>query len=103
MSSHVLSLFRRKKKKVNLSNEEKVSLLSEKAVGLFEHMRKAYTELGQINEELLQVIDDEKALIEQEHERHQRVMEKLQRNISKAHEEIQMNTAVQNELSRFIR
>lgn len=93
----------RKKKKVVLSNEEKVKALSEKSVGLFDHMKKAHTELGVINEELKHIVHDEEKRIENEIERHQRELKRMSDNKVKAMDEIKINGLIQNELTRFIR
>jgi hypothetical protein len=104
MSSHILSLLKfRKSKKAVLTNEEKVKALSEKAVGLFDHMKKAHTELGDINAELRVVAEAETEKIIHAEEEHNRKKKQLQNNREKALNEIDMNEKIQGKLVDFIR
>lgn len=105
MSSYVLDLFRRKKKKqqVSVSNGEKIRLLSEKAIGLFDHMKQAHDELTDINSELTQIAEAETEKIVEEHEAFERRIKQLEYNRDKALDEINMNTSLQGELAKFIR
>lgn len=75
-----------------LSSQEKVNHLSDKAIGLFDHMKKAHSELEDINNQLEQVVEEE----------NQRIVQ-IERNREKALEEIQMNKKVQEKLVDFIR
>ncbi|MGG4105225.1 hypothetical protein AAXB25_15010 [Paenibacillus lautus] len=75
-----------------LSSQDKVNHLSDKAIGLFDHMKKTYSELDDINNQLEQVIEEED----------QKVIQ-IVRNREKAKEEIQMNKKVQEKLVDFIR
>lgn len=95
-----------RKRKFNyakLSSQDKVNHLSEKAIGLFDHMKQAHEELGNINNELELIVASEDQKVEQEIERHQRELRKLTDNKVKAIEEIQMNKKVQEKLVDFIR
>lgn len=104
MSSYVLSLFKGllKKKTTIPTNEEKVKQLGAKALGLFDHMKKAHDDLSEINKELEAIVEDEQALLKQEDEAHQRKVSMRLRNIGNAHQEIGMNLKVQNKLKDFI-
>jgi hypothetical protein len=105
MSSHILSLFGklRKKKTVILSNEEKVKALGDKAVGLFDHMKKAHSELETINVELVNIATDEEVNMNAEIESHNRKIEKMVKNRSRAMDEMRMNVKIQEELAKFVR
>lgn len=84
-----------RKRKFNfakLSSQDKVNHLSEKAIGLFDHMKQAHSELEDINNQLERVVQEEteKVIL-------------IERNREKALEEIQMNKKVQEKLVDFIR
>lgn len=102
MVKKVIAKFR-KPQTVVLSNSDKVKVLSEKAVGLFDHMKKAHDELSVINVELNQVISDEEAKLLQEEEAHERKKANRCRTIEIAHEELGMNYKLQGKLGEFIR
>ncbi|EJW14092.1 hypothetical protein M5X00_26275 [Paenibacillus alvei] len=88
---------------VILSNEEKVKELSEKAMGLFDHMKKAHDELHTINLELDMIVRSEQRKIDEENERHQREIKNRTENIVHATNEINMNNKVKEKLADFIR
>ncbi|TVX86026.1 hypothetical protein [Paenibacillus agilis] len=102
MLNKIVNKFR-KAKIVILSNEDKVKELSDKAIGLFDHMKKAHSELDVINNELDLIIVSEEQKIEKEIENHQRKIKQLTDNKIRAIEEKGMNTKVQEKLSDFIR
>lgn len=93
----------RKPKFANLSNEEKVKHFSDKAIGLFDHMKKAHDELEGINNELLLIATSESKKAEQELERHQLEIKKISDNMVRAQDEIDMNKKFQEKLAEFIR
>jgi vacuolar-type H+-ATPase subunit I/STV1 len=102
MVKNLIAKFR-KKQTVILSNEEKVNALRDKAMGLFDHMKKAHTDLGKINSELNQIVIAEDERIQQEIESHQHKITQLTNNKAKAVDEITMNEKIQSELVKFVR
>ncbi|OME54040.1 hypothetical protein BSK59_15780 [Paenibacillus odorifer] len=92
----------RKPKFANLSNEQKVKQFSEKAIGLFDHMKKAHSELATINEELDLIIVSEDQKIQKEIEDHHYKIKQLADNKIRAVDEKNMNTKVQEKLADFI-
>lgn len=101
MLKKIVSKFR-KPKVVILSNAEKVRELSDKAIGLFDHMKKAHDELHTINSELEQIVASEDRKIGEEIQRHQREIKSLTDNKVRAIDEIGMNKKVQEKLADFI-
>lgn len=103
MLKKIARKFRKKPVVVILSNEEKVKELSEKAYGLFDHMKQAHDELNNINAELEQIVVSEENSIEREIERHHLELKKRTDNKLRASEEILMNKRIQGKLADFIR
>jgi hypothetical protein len=87
---------------VRISNEDKVGLLSDKAVGLFNGLKEVHNELRSINSELQVVVVEEEKNKEIELERHRRKMEDINNNIENAQDEIKMNLAIQSKLDEFV-
>ncbi|ALA47966.1 hypothetical protein ABE137_12365 [Brevibacillus laterosporus] len=75
-----------------MTNDMKVQVLSEQAVGLLESFKKTHDELEDINNQLQQVIDEET----------QKAIE-IERNRDKAFDEMEMNKKLQAKLAEFIR
>lgn len=92
----------RKPKYAKMSNSDKVNHLGEKAIGLFDHMKKAHSDLSEVNVLLSEVIEDEESKMLDEIESHSHKLKTFESNIEKAHNEIGMNTKVQEKLADFI-
>lgn len=92
MLNLIKKVFKKKQKEVNVTNEMKVQMLSEKATGLVDSFRKTHDELEEINNQLQQVIEEET----------QKVI-LIERNRDKAWEEMQMNNRLKEKLTDFIR
>lgn len=88
---------------VPMSNEDLVSHLSDKAIGLFDHIKVASDELDLINSELHRVADEEALNLEKEIEAHKARVDKITKNKEKAVNEIRMNNKVKEKLADFIR
>jgi hypoxanthine phosphoribosyltransferase len=88
----IKKVFKKEPKEVIVTNEMKVQQLSEKAIGLVDSFRKTHEELGEINNQLQQIIKEETQKI---------IL--IERNRDKAWEEMQMNKKLQEKLAEFIR
>lgn len=92
MLKRIMKKFGKKEKFAKLTNNMKVQVLSEQAVGLLDSFKKTHDELADINNQLQQVVDEET----------QKVIE-IERNREKAIDEMEMNKKLQEKLAEFIR